>query len=60
MMNDRNKNRGGFPVKGMIKAIAILCLIALLPAAAFADDSYSMRQDGFSTSYSYIYDIRFQ
>ena len=56
MMNDRNNNRRGFPVKGMIKAIAILCLIALLPATAFAGDSYNMQQDGFSTSYSYIYD----
>ena len=43
-------------MKGMIKAIAILCLIALLPVTAFADDSYNMQQDGFSTSYSYIYD----
>ena len=43
-------------MKGMIKAIAILCLIVLLPVTAFADDSYNMKQDGFSTSYSYIYD----
>ena len=56
MMNDRNNNRRGYKVKGMIRAIVILCLIAMIPAAAFADDSYSMRQDGFSTSYSYCYD----
>ena len=43
-------------MKTMIKTIAILCLIALLPAAAFADDSYNMHQDGFSTSYAYTYD----
>ncbi len=43
-------------MKGMIRAIAILCLLALLPVTALADDSYSMQQDGFSTSYSYIYD----
>ena len=43
-------------MKGMIRAIAILCLLALLPVTVFADDSYSMKQDGFSTSYSYIYD----
>ena len=55
-MKDRNKKQEGITVKGMIRAIAILCLLALLPAAAFADDSYSMRQDGFSTSYSYCYD----
>ena len=55
-MNDRINNRRGYPVKGMIRAIAILCLLALLPVTVLADDSYSMKQDGFSTSYSYIYD----
>ena len=56
MINDRINNRRGYPVKGMIRAIAILCLLALLPVTVFADDSYSMKQDGFSTTYSYIYD----
>ena len=54
MINDRINNRRGYPVKGMIRAIAILCLLALLPVTVLADDSYSMKQDGFSTSYSYI------
>ena len=43
-------------MKGIIKAAVILCLIVLLPFSAFADDSYNLNQDGFSTSYSYIYD----
>lgn len=43
-------------MKGIIKAAVILCLIVLLPFSAFADNSYNLNQDGFSTSYSYIYD----
>ncbi len=43
-------------MKRMIRVIAFLCLAALLPLTAFADDSYSMHQDGFSSSYSYCYD----
>ena len=49
-MNDRINNRRGYPVKGMIRASAILCLLALLPVTVFADDSYSMKQDGFTES----------
>ena len=43
-------------MKRIQRAILILCLIALLPVSAFADDSYNLHQDGFSTSYSYTYD----
>ena len=44
-------------MKGMIRGIAILCVLMLLPMAnAFADDSYSMKDDGFSASYTYYYD----
>ena len=42
----------------MKKAISFLLLISLLltAASAFADDSNSMKEDGFSTSYTYNYD----
>ena len=42
----------------MKKAISfLLILMMLLPLSpAMADDSYSMKQDGFSTSYAYCYD----
>ena len=42
----------------MKKALSLLLIPAILLAAvcASADDSISMRRDGFSTSYSYIYD----
>nr|AHF26075.1 NHL repeat-containing protein [uncultured bacterium Contigcl_1764b] len=41
----------------MKKAISLLLiLMLLLPAAVLADDSYSMKDDGFSTSYTYNYD----
>ena len=42
----------------MKKAISLLLvLVMMLPAAAvFADDSNSMKEDGFSTSYTYIFD----
>ena len=40
------------------KVLAILCILALCAIAvpASADDSNSMKEDGFSTSYSYNYD----
>ena len=34
----------------------LLVLILLLSAAAFADDSFNMNKDGYSTSYTYGYD----
>ena len=41
----------------MKKVISFLMILALLSvSAAFADDSNSMKEDGFSTSYSYNYD----
>ena len=41
----------------MKKAISFLLALMLLSvSAAFADDSNSMKEDGFSTSYSYNYD----
>ena len=42
----------------MKKAISfLLALLLLIPAAgAFADDSASLKEDGFSTSYTYNYD----
>lgn len=45
-------------MKAMSKVLAILCAVALLASAvpAAADDSNSMKEDGFSTSYSYNYD----
>ena len=51
-MMKRARNRRGDQVKGIIKAAVILCLIVLLPFSAFADNSYNLNQDGFSTSYS--------
>ena len=42
----------------MIRIAALLCAFCLIAvsSAALADDSTSMKQDGFSTSYSYYYD----
>ena len=41
----------------MKKTVSCLLILSLvLTAAAFADDSSSMKEDGFSTSYSYNYD----
>ena len=41
----------------LIRTAAILCAVFLLTiSAASADHSNSMKEDGFSTSYSYIYD----
>ena len=41
----------------MKKVISFLMILALLSVStAFADDSNSMKEDGFSTSYSYNYD----
>ena len=41
----------------MVKIAAILCAVCMIAVpAAMADDSNSMKQDGFSTSYSYYYD----
>ena len=41
----------------MKKAVSFLLALMLLSvSAAFADDSNSMKEDGFSTSYSYNYD----
>ena len=42
---------------GRKKAISLLLAMILFSfSAAFADDSNSMKEDGFSTSYSYNYD----
>ena len=44
-------------VKVRIQIIAALCALCLLfSAAAIADESNSMREDGYSSSYSYTYD----
>ena len=42
----------------MKKAISLLLIVMMLlsAAGALADDSYSMKDDGFSTSYTYTYD----
>ena len=41
----------------MQRALIFLCALALLTASvAAADDSFSMAQDGFTTSYTYTYD----
>ena len=42
----------------MIRIAALLCAFCLIAvsSAALADDSNSMKTDGFSTSYSYYYD----
>ena len=57
-MNSNEKTGGRNAVKVTKKALAILCMLALIATAvpAFADDSNSMKEDGFSTSYSYGYD----
>ena len=44
-------------MKRLFKGLAILCVILMLPVVTgFADASFSMKDDGFSTSYSYNYD----
>ena len=57
-MNSNETTGGGNTVKVMRKVLAVLCMLCLLAAAApaAADDSNSMKTDGFSTSYSYNYD----
>ena len=57
-MNSNDTTGGGYTVKAMRKVLAVLCMLCLLAAAApaAADDSNSMKTDGFSTSYSYNYD----
>lgn len=46
-------------VKKMRKALTLLCCLMLLfqASVACADSSFSMADDGFSTSYSYTYDF---
>ena len=54
---DINRQGGKKNVKKTSRVLAMLCCLALLlSSAALADDSYSMANDGFSTSYSYTYD----
>ena len=58
-MNKMRKNRREEQVKMLNRVLTGLILACLLMAAAapaFADDSFSMAQDGFSTSYTYNYD----
>ncbi len=44
-------------MKMLSRTLAVLCALCILAAAAArADDSYSMKDDGFSTSYTYTYD----
>ena len=40
----------------MLTGLILACLLVAAAAPAFADDSFSMAQDGFSTSYTYNYD----
>ena len=58
-MNRMRKNRREEQVKmlnRMLTGLILACLLVAAAAPAFADDSFSMAQDGFSTSYTYNYD----
>ena len=45
-------------MKVISRMLAIMCMLAIVftQVPALADDSNSMKEDGFSTSYSYTYD----
>ena len=52
------EREGKNAVKLIVKMLAIMCMLTLAITAvpALADDSNSMKEDGFSTSYSYNFD----
>ena len=57
-MKDENENRREKQVKKLCSVLAVLmCVVLILPVvSAYADDSFNLHQDGFSTSYTYTYD----